>query len=153
MAYFGFRTLEPIMSRTAFIFTSLLAGIVLIMLSGCADPRHRQQVTGEVSFKGQAVEDGIINFAPIDGQETGEGAQIVKGKYRIPREKGLSPGKYTVRIYAGNGQSGAGDASPDSPNAGQRQSRERIPPAYNDQSTVIKEVTKGGPNNFDFNIP
>jgi hypothetical protein len=153
MAYFEFRTLEPIMSRTAFIFTSLLAGIVLIMLSGCADPRHRQQVTGEVSFKGQAVEDGIINFAPIDGQETGEGAQIVKGKYRIPREKGLSPGKYTVRIYAGNGQSGAGDASPDSPNAGQRQSRERIPPAYNDQSTVIKEVTKGGPNNFDFNIP
>jgi hypothetical protein len=144
---------EPIMSRTPFIFTSLLGGILLATLGGCADPKNRQQVTGEVTFKGQPVEDGIINFAPLDGQETGEGAQIVKGKYRIPKDKGLSPGKYTVRIYAGNGQSGAGDASPDSPNAGQRQSRERIPPAYNDQSTVTKEVTKGGSNNFDFNIP
>jgi hypothetical protein len=141
------------MSRTSFIVACLLGAIVLASLGGCADPKNRQQVTGEVSFKGQPVEDGIINFGPMDGQTTGEGAQIVKGKYRIPKEKGLSPGKYTVRIYAGNGQSGAGDASPDSPNAGQRQSRERIPPAYNEQSTVIREVTNGGSNNFDFSIP
>jgi hypothetical protein len=127
--------------------------IALATLSGCADPKNRQQITGEVVFKGQPVEDGIINFAPMDGQATGEGAHIEKGKYRIPREKGLSPGKYTVRIFAGNGQSGAGDASPDSPNAGQKQSLERIPAAYNDHSTVIKEVTNGGSNNFDFNIP
>jgi hypothetical protein len=138
------------MSRAAFILPCLLSGIAL---AGCADPKNRQQVTGEVTFKGQPIEDGIINFAPMDGQETGDGAQIVKGKYIIPREKGLSPGKYTVRIYAGNGQSGEGNASPDPPSAAPGQSRTRIPAAYNDQSKIIKEVTKGGSNNFDFNIP
>jgi hypothetical protein len=138
------------MSRAAFIFPCLLA---IIALAGCADPKNRQQVTGEVVFKGQPIEDGLIHFEPLDGQETGDTPQIVKGKYRIPKEKGLSPGKYKVSIYGGNGQEGTGDASPDSPHAGQRQNRDRIPAAYNTETTVIREVTKGGPNNFDFNIP
>jgi hypothetical protein len=106
-----------------------------------------------VTLKGQPVEDGIINFAPLDGQPTGDGAQIVKGKYRIPKAKGLSPGKYRVAIYAGNGMTGEGDASPDSPNAGRGAPRERVPPAYNEKSNIVKEVTKGGPNRFDFAIP
>jgi hypothetical protein len=141
------------MSRFARIIGSLLCVFSLGALSGCTDPLNRQVITGEVKFKGQPVEDGIINFAPADGQGTGDGAQIVKGKYRIPKEKGLSPGKYRVAIYAGNGTSGAGNASPDSPNAGLPASQERIPPAYNEKSTIIKEVTKGGPNKFDFDIP
>jgi hypothetical protein len=141
------------MSRFAFFLASLLGGLALGALTGCADPLNRQVITGEVNFKGQPVEDGIINFAPLDGQGTGDGAQITKGKYRIPKEKGLSPGKYKVTIYGGNGKSGAGDASPDSPNAGQRQSLERIPPKYNEKSDIIKEVTKGGSNKFDFDIP
>jgi hypothetical protein len=127
--------------------------MVLGTLGGCGDPLNRQEVTGEVTLKGQPVEDGVINFAPLDGQGTGDGAQIVKGKYRIPREKGLSPGKYKVSIYAGNGLSGEGDASPDAPKAGFKPARERIPPEYNEKSTVVKEVVKGGQNNFDFNIP
>jgi hypothetical protein len=141
------------MRRIPFIVASLLGVLALATLSGCADPKNRQQVTGEVTFKGQPIEDGLIHFEPLDGQQTGDTPQITQGKYRIPKEKGLSPGKYKVSIYAGNGQSGAGDASPDSPNAGQVQSRERIPAAYNEQSKIIKEVTKGGSNNFDFNIP
>ena len=131
----------------------LLGAIALGTLSGCGDPRNRQEVTGEVKLKGQPVEEGVINFAPLDGQETGDGAQITKGKYRIPREKGLSPGKYRVAIYAGNGMTGEGNASPDSPNAGKRQMGERVPPDYNKNSKVVKEVTTGGPNKFDFDIP
>jgi hypothetical protein len=138
------------MSRAALLLPCVLAGVTL---AGCADPKNRQQVTGEVTFKGQPIADGLIHFEPLDGQETGDTPQIVKGKYRIPRDKGLSPGKYKVSIYAGNGLEGAGDASPDSPNAGQRQNRDRIPAAYNTESTLIREITKGGPNNFDFNIP
>ena len=142
------------MRRLTFSFGFLLGAIALGTLSGCGDPRNRQEITGEVKLQGQPVEEGVINFAPLDGQETGDGAQIVKGKYRIPKEKGLSPGKYRVAIYAGNGVSGAGDASPDSPNAGKRLPRgERVPPDYNTRSKVVKEVTKGGPNKFDFDIP
>jgi hypothetical protein len=46
-----------------------------------------------------------------------------------------------------------GDASPDSPHAGLPPGKERAPPAYNEQSNIEKEVTKGGPNRFDFDIP
>jgi hypothetical protein len=106
-----------------------------------------------VHLKGQPVEDGIINFAPLDGQQTSDGAQIVNGNYQIRKEKGLSPGKYKVTMYAGNGTSGAGDASPDSPNAGFKPGKERIPPDYNEKSKVVREITKGGPNRFDFDIP
>ena len=141
------------MSRRAFFFGPLVSVIALGTLSGCSDPRNRQEITGEVRFKGEPVEDGYINFAPMDGQETGDGAQIVKGQYRIPRAKGLSPGKYKVTLYAGNGLSGQGDASPDSPNAGLKLPKERIPPAYNENSKLVREVMKDGTNKFDFDIP
>ena len=140
------------MRRRVCFVALLLVLIVCGTLSGCSDPLNRREITGEVKLKGRPVEDGIINFAPMDGQSTGDGAQIVKGVYRIPRDKGLSPGKYKVRIYAGDGRSGAGDASPDSPYAGQVPGKERIPPSYNEKSNIVKEVTKDGPNQFDFDI-
>lgn len=142
------------MRRPASFFGFLLGVAALGTLSGCGgDPRSRQEVTGEVILKGRPVDDGIILFAPLDSQETGDGAHIVSGKYRIPKEKGLSPGKYKVSIYAGDGRSGAGDASPDSPHAGVKPGKERIPPKYNEKSELVREVTKGGPNKFDFDIP
>ena len=141
------------MSRLRCFCGFLLGVSALSTLSGCGDPQGRQEITGEVNLKGRPVEDGIIRFAPLDGQSTGDGAQIVKGKYRIPKEKGLSPGKYKVAIYAGNGTSGAGNATPDSPNAGAKPLKEQVPPEYNEKSKVVKEVTKDGPNKFDFDIP
>jgi hypothetical protein len=141
------------MNRLASFRAPLIGVIALGTLSGCNDPRARQEVTGKVTLEGQPVADGIIHFAPLDGQATGDGAQIVKGKYRLPKAKGLSPGKYKVTIYVGNGTSGEGNASPDSPNAGKRQPRERAPPEYNEQSRIVKEVREDGPNKFDFDIP
>jgi hypothetical protein len=139
------------MSRRALIGAA--GAIVLVALGGCSDPLDRQEITGTVTFKGQPVEDGIINFAAVDGQTTGDGAHILNGAYRIPKKKGLSPGKYKVTIYAGNGRSGEGNASPDSPNAGAPPARERIPPEYNEKSKVVREVTKGASNEFNFDIP
>ena len=141
------------MRRRACFVGLLLAPIVCATLSGCSDPLNRREITGEVKLKGRPVEDGITNFAPLDGQSTGDGAQIVKGMYRIPRDKGLSPGKYKVRIYAGDGRSGAGNASPDSPYAGQAPGKERIPASYNEKSDIVREVTNDGPNQFHFDIP
>jgi hypothetical protein len=139
----------------------VLGGIALGTLGGCGDPLKRQTITGEVKLKGQPVEDGIIQFHPLDGQSTGDGAQIVKGQYQIPREKGLSPGKYRVSIYAGNGMSGEGNAVPGSPNAEPIMAKkrtpvankERVPPEYNEKSKLVREVTQDGPNKFDFEIP
>src|SRR5687768_14889169 len=92
----------------------LLTVVALVALGGCGDSQNRSEVTGRVTLRGQPVDDGIIQFAPLDGQPTGDGAQIAQGQYRIPKEKGLAPGRYRVSIYAGDGRSGAGDASPDS---------------------------------------
>jgi hypothetical protein len=58
-----------------------------------------------------------------------------------------------VTLYAGDGRSGKGNASPDSPNAGSPPGQERIPPEYNTRSKVVKEVRAGAPNQFDFAIP
>jgi hypothetical protein len=128
-----------------------LGVIALGPLAGCGG-QDRHEVTGEVLLDGQPVEDGVIQFAPADGQGTGDGAQIANGRYRIPKEKGLAPGKYKVTIYAGDGRSGAGDASPDSPHARTKPGKERIPAEYNTRSNVVKEVTRDGPNKFDFDI-
>lgn len=141
------------MRRLALFCGLFLCLIATGTLAGCGDPRNRQEVTGEVTLKGQPLDDGIIRFIPLDGQQTEDGAAIIKGKYRIPKDKGLSPGNYKVTIYGGDGRSGAGDASPDSPHAGLKPGRERVPPEYNEKSKVVKEVTKGGPNKFDFGIP
>jgi hypothetical protein len=131
----------------------LLAVLALCAFAGCGNSQNRNEVTGDVTLGGRPVEDGIIQFAPLDGQGTGDGAQIVNGKYRIPVEKGLAPGKYRVSIYAGDGRSGAGDASPDSPYAGTKPGKERVPANYTERSDLVREVTAGGPNKFDFNIP
>jgi hypothetical protein len=141
------------MSRPVFFAGFLLGGIALGTLSGCGAGQNRLEITGEVKIKGQPVAEGIIRFEPVEGQPTGDGAQIVQGKYRIPKDKGLAPGKYKVSIYAGDGRSGAGNASPDSPYAGMKPGKERVPPEYNEKSKIVKEVTKDGNNQFDFDIP
>lgn len=141
------------MRRLALFFPFLLGGMALCMSGGCSDPLNRQEVTGQVTLKGQPLDEGVINFAPVDSQSTGDGAQITNGKYRIPRDKGLSPGKYKVTIYAGDGRSGVGTASPDAPAEKAKAGRERVPAEYNRNSTVVKEVKSGERNNFDFDIP
>ena len=141
------------MSRLA-SSVKLLAGVtVLLPLAGCGNAPERQEITGTVKFRGRPVDDGYIRFAPLDGQPSGDSAQIVKGEYTIVRAKGMYPGKYRVSIWAGNEMSGAGDASPDSPHAGKPQARERIPAKYNNESELVREVTQDGPNEFNFEIP
>jgi hypothetical protein len=144
---------KEMLRRPSAFYGFLLGALALTTLAGCAASNERQEITGEVNLKGKPVEEGFIHFHPVDNQPTGDGALIVKGRYKIPKEKGLLPGKYKVTIIAGNGLSGEGDASPDSPNAGKKQAKERIPPEYNKNSNVVKEITKEGPNEFNFNIP
>jgi hypothetical protein len=141
------------MRRRASFIGVFLGVLALSTLCGCGVSSDRQEVTGEVLLAGQPLQDGVIQFAPLDGQGTGDGAQILAGKYSIPRAKGLSPGKYRVSLYAGDGRSGAGDASPDSPHAGTKPGKERIPPRYNKTSEIVREVTADGSNRFDFDIP
>ena len=112
-----------------------------------------------VTFKGSPIEEGIISFEPLDKGPTMDGSIILKGKYTIPRDKGLAAGKYQVRIYAGDGQSGEGKAGitrtadPKPKRGFKGLGIERVPPEYNTKSTLVREVTADGSNQFDFDIP
>jgi hypothetical protein len=74
----------------------LLAGV------GCGRDLHdRQELTGTVILDGQPLEDGSIQFLPIEASSPWRaGATIVGGNYRVPRDQGLPPGNYRVLISA-----------------------------------------------------
>jgi len=138
-------------------FRTCACVVVLAAVGGCGGVSGpvRHEITGRVTYKGEPVEEGIISFEPMDGQGSKDGATIINGDYRIPKDKGLFIGKYRVSIIIGDGSIGAGNASPDAPakrrvaNPG----KERAPPEFNKDSKQVKEVTAAGPNKFDFAIP
>jgi hypothetical protein len=108
-------------------------------------------------LKGVPLDEGVIEFFP-QGDSVGQlatksGALIKNGKYQIPKDKGLVPGRYKVVITAGDPN------TPDTP-AGEPPgptrtvlSKDRIPAEYNKDTKQFVEVTKKGPNRFDYVIP
>src|SRR4051812_45095732 len=88
----GCRTLAPLALFLAFL------GI-----AGCGGG-GRSSVQGTVTYDGQPVDDGGINFiAAGGGGEGGESGNasgdIREGKYSIDALRGPKPGKYKVEIY------------------------------------------------------
>jgi len=142
------------MGRRAIPCGILLTGLVLGLIGGCGpEGPERYEVAGAVTLKGKALEEGIITFVPQDGQGTQDGATIRDGQYRIPKAKGLSPGKYKVIIIGGDGTVDGGKGQGRIARPGATPGKERVPPQYNEKSTQIVTVTKTGPNQFEFAIP
>lgn len=131
--------------------------LVLAVAGGCGGTSGpvRHEITGRVTYKGEPVEEGIISFEPMDGQGSKDGATIINGDYRIPKDKGLFTGKYRVSIIIGDGSSGVGNASPDAPQRRRvaNPGKERAPPEWNRDSKQVADVKAAGPNKFDFAIP
>jgi hypothetical protein len=67
---------------------------MLLMFAGCGSGKTLRGISGEVTFDGEPVESGDIQFLPEVG--TPEGSNIIDGKYAA----NVSPGKMKVRIYA-----------------------------------------------------
>jgi len=139
------------------LVASLLLACLIASLPGCGRSYGgRKAISGTVKLKGEPVNDGMIDFLPISGdQATKSGAQILNGSYKIPAEFGLLPGKYRVSITAGDGRTRA-DApadQPPGPTGANIVSKDRIPKEYNIESTQEVEVTEKGPNVFNYDIP
>jgi len=128
------------------ILTILLFGLVF---SGCnkADPLNRQEVSGKVTLNGEPLAHGTIEFSPVeDGIMSG--ASIESGTFSIPKEKGLSPGAYIVRISAANA-----DEEPVAlPGESNKIAPELIPAEYNADSKLSFTVEAGAPNVFEQDI-
>jgi hypothetical protein len=126
-------------------------------LVGCSDEHAgREAVSGTVKLKGQPIPDGaIVMFEPLENQDTAGNATVIGGEYSVPRATGLKPGKYLVRITAGDGKTAVNPTDPDSPpgpGGTNIISRDLVPAKWNVNSKEEVTVTKDGPNEFDFDI-
>jgi hypothetical protein len=130
---------------------ALLGSLVLvIVVSGCGDggSGNYQAIHGSVTFRGEPLDDGTIQFFGV-GEQPGlrGGAMIRDGSYELPREHGLAPGTYLVRISSTERIAKAGTSSMNPFHA-----RERLPAKYNAQSKLTVEVGSRNQGAFDFNL-
>jgi hypothetical protein len=122
-------------------------------LTGCGGGTNKKAVSGTVTWKSKPLETGMIRFLPAEaGGQTETGAVITDGKFDIPKEHGLLPGKYKVSISSPDPKSGQGppDAAPG--DRGGYPAKERIAEKYNAQTTLTAEVTADGKNQFEFQV-
>jgi hypothetical protein len=124
-----------------------LAALAAAIVSGCGRGDPRLAVSGTVRFKGQLLDQGRIEFHPPENKGTMSGAVIQNGRYDIPRDKGLAPATYEVRIYSYD-EKGAKEGVPAEAGLG---FKERISKKYNAASTLKADV-KPGNTTFDFSV-
>jgi hypothetical protein len=124
--------------------------VTIVPTVGCGPEANGRPISGAVTFQGKPLDRGTIQFSPAEGQETLSGGSIVEGRYELPAEHGLEPGKYHVRVYSTEGAAAASDELP-----GERIApfRERIPAKYNSQTTLTADVKETGDNILAFIIP
>ena len=144
------------------MFCLRLSSVFLIaafLAVGCTNPTDdRIEITGMVKLKNQPIKDGaIVMFEPLENQDTGGNATVSGGNYTIPKSNGLKPGKYLVRITAGDGKTAVNPVDPENPpgpgGGTNIMSKDLVPADWNVNSKKEIVVTKEGPHKFDFDIP
>jgi hypothetical protein len=87
--------------------SGLLVGLGLVAILGCGandELGNRYPVSGQVTYNGQNVEKGTINFHPVDAAKgRGANAPIEDGYYSLSTLSagdGAFPGQYEVTISA-----------------------------------------------------
>jgi hypothetical protein len=142
----------PIVRQPSVFLTVLAAAVA----AGCADYGGRMEVAGAVKLVGEPIQDGTIEFKPLEpgNQDTKGGAQIVKGEYKIPRKQGLKPGKYLISISSGDPNTPVNADEDFTPGPSRNFTAvDRVPEDWNVRSRHEVEVKADGPNKFDFDIP
>jgi hypothetical protein len=130
----------------------LSLAVSLLSLGGC---EPAPSVTGTIMVDGEPLARGSIDFVPVDDKGaiadrrgTGGGATIEEGTYRI--EKGLTPGRYRVEIQ-GIRETARKVLNPLLPAEYVHEEVAVVPPKYNEQSILFREVSAGS-NSIDFDL-
>jgi hypothetical protein len=116
---------------------------ISLSAAGCGEPNPlgRRAVHGTVTFQGQPVDYGGIQFMPEDLQHgVSSGAMIEGGKYHIKTSLGLPPGSYKVMITAPDQKQKETVEGP--PGEERTVARDRIPKKYNLQTELKLDVPK-----------
>ena len=133
--------------------------LVAVCIAGCGAPDDgRLAVTGTVKFKGQPIKDGaLVEFGSDEPGGSAATVLTAAGAFGVPKQNGLKPGKYLVRVSAGDGKTAVNPVDPEAPpgpgGGTNIISKELVPAAWNRNSKQQVTVTKDGPNKFDFDIP
>ena len=125
----------------------------VFLLAGCTGdvPEDRGEVRGTVRLDGEPIAQGSIVFAPTAGNSgPTAGATIQDGGYHIGAKKGPAVGANRIEIRA---QRKTGHKVPARPPLTGEEDEivEAIPPKYNEESTIVDEIT-AGENVIDFNL-
>jgi hypothetical protein len=140
------------LSLRTFFFCSTV--VVATALAGCAgSPDGRQAISGTVTLEGQPLDQGQIMFFPEEGQDTVGGAPVLNGKFKIDSKQGLKPGRYLVRLTAGDGKTPNNEEAGAPGGSTNIVSVDRIPDDWGIRSTQKIEVKSSGSNKFDFAVP
>jgi len=107
----------------------------------------RYEVIGVVSFDGQPLPDGDIQFLPAEGTGTIDGGKIADGKFALD----VTAGKKRVEIRATRETK---EMVPSGAMPGQMEPKREdyIPAKYNTASTLTAEVKAGLKNIFEFKL-
>ncbi len=141
------------------IAVGFIPGLLLVLLAGCSDNYDgRKEISGTVKLKGQPIKDGaVIEFVPTEKQGTSATTMATGGAFKIPRENGLKPGKYLVRVSLGDGKTPVNPVDSNAPPGPTGNtnivSKDLVPKDWNINSKQERAVTADGPNTFDFDIP
>ena len=134
----------------------LSLAFLLPSLVGCgeSDKLPREAVSGSVSVEGKPLKSGLITFLPNESNTpTQGGAVVLEGKYTIPKNQGLVPGKYRIIITSPEDKPEViVDKANNAPGMPPLPAKEVIPKQYNSESLLSAEVTAGGKNVFEFNL-
>jgi hypothetical protein len=101
-------------------------------------------VSGSVTFSGQPVAEGEIQFRSADGAAASWAGPITGGRYEIRS----TVGPKRVEIIATRPKAGAKPK----PSGEDVVNEMYIPDRYNLESELTAEVTEAGPNTFDFRL-
>lgn len=128
----------------------LVVGLWFVL--GCSDGPPRAEVSGSVQLDGTPVDEGAIQFIPVDGTQGPSSGGIIKdGKYHIARAKGVTVGKNRVelRTFRSTGRKFQDPTA--KPGTLTAERVQAFPPEYNQQSTLVKDI-QAGSNTIDFEV-
>jgi hypothetical protein len=121
--------------------------VVVLLQAGCADGPAYGDVRGEVTLDGQVIQEGVVQFTPLDGSTPTAEALITGSRFQVK----VPVTKHRVSISAPKlpprGLPGAKAKSIDSTWAAEQ----LIPPRYNARSELTTEVKKGV-NDISFHL-
>ncbi len=122
-------------------FRTVAASVLatFLFVSGCGSSDGLTAVSGTVTYDGQPVAKGTVNFTPADGNGPTAAAVIVDGKYSTK----IMPGKKKVRIESFKvvGQRRLHPNDTTSPPIDIQE--QTLPARYNTKSELTREIASG----------